>query len=272
MTWHSSTIFDLNIRWRLVVRFTPRPCYPWGKESRHPLDRRLCGSQTRSGHCGVGNISCLCRESPSSILIDTPLYRVFIVQASQISQYVVSRGGIFLVQYTRCSFCRFIRLLSMWCCAVAFFSAGGAALSQEITMVKWMSNQPALWNLWALWALVPIIIIIKIIPKFRFHESSFIRTLVDKNVLNTDTDIISNHYSSHTVSLSYDDEICTAKETVWIMLSCEPSGISSLFIFMIVLWCTLRRRRKITIIHNKLKVKVKISLLQAMEAHRVARG
>jgi hypothetical protein len=39
-------------------------------------------------------------------------YRVFIVQAYQTSLNVVPRGGIFLVQYTRCSLCRLIRLLS----------------------------------------------------------------------------------------------------------------------------------------------------------------
>jgi hypothetical protein len=61
---------------------------------------------------------------------------MFIVQAYQTSQYVVSRGGIFLVQYARCSLCRLIRLLSTWCRAEAFFSASGAAISQEIPMVK----------------------------------------------------------------------------------------------------------------------------------------
>jgi hypothetical protein len=50
-------------------------------------------------------------------------YRVFIVQAYQTSQYVVLRGDIFLVQHTRCSLCRLIRLLSTWCCAATFFSS-----------------------------------------------------------------------------------------------------------------------------------------------------
>jgi hypothetical protein len=52
----------------------------------------------------------------------------------------------FLVQYTRCSLCRFIRLHSKWCRAAAFLSASGAALSQKIPTVKRMSNQPALWT------------------------------------------------------------------------------------------------------------------------------
>jgi hypothetical protein len=37
-------------------------------------------------------------------------------------------------------------LLSTWCRAAAFFSASGAALSQEVPTVKWMSNQLALWT------------------------------------------------------------------------------------------------------------------------------
>jgi hypothetical protein len=63
-------------------------------------------------------------------------YRVFIVQAYHTSQYVVPRGGIFLFQYTRSSLYRLIRLLSTWCRAAEFFSATGAALSQEIPAVK----------------------------------------------------------------------------------------------------------------------------------------
>jgi hypothetical protein len=74
------------------------------------------------------------------------IYRLFIVQAYQTSQHVVWHGGIFLVQYTRCSLCRLIRLLSTLCRAAPFFSASDAALSQEIPTVKLMSNQPALWT------------------------------------------------------------------------------------------------------------------------------
>jgi hypothetical protein len=71
------------------------------------------------------------------------MYTVFIVQAYQISQYVVPRGGIIPLIYTPCSSCRLIRLLSTWCRAAAFFSASGAALSQEVAMVKLVSTQPA---------------------------------------------------------------------------------------------------------------------------------
>jgi hypothetical protein len=52
-------------------------------------------------------------------------------QANQTSQYVVRRGCIFLVQYTRCSLCRLIRLLSTWCRAATFFSASGASTLAE---------------------------------------------------------------------------------------------------------------------------------------------
>jgi hypothetical protein len=43
-------ILDLGTRWRWVVSFTPRPLYPQGKSPCHPLDRKLGGSQSRSGH------------------------------------------------------------------------------------------------------------------------------------------------------------------------------------------------------------------------------
>jgi hypothetical protein len=39
---------------------------------------------------------------------------MFIVQAYQTSPNAVPRGGIFLVQYTRCSLCRLIRFRSTW--------------------------------------------------------------------------------------------------------------------------------------------------------------
>jgi hypothetical protein len=40
---------DLGISWRWVVSFTPRPIYPRGKSPRYPLNKRLCGPQSRSG-------------------------------------------------------------------------------------------------------------------------------------------------------------------------------------------------------------------------------
>jgi hypothetical protein len=49
---YSSNILDLGTRWRRVVSFTPRPLYPRGKSRQYLLDRRLGGSQSRSGRCG----------------------------------------------------------------------------------------------------------------------------------------------------------------------------------------------------------------------------
>jgi hypothetical protein len=52
----------------------------------------------------------------------------------------------------RCATCleksrrRLIRLLSTCCRKAAFFSASGAALSQEVPTLKWLSNQTALWT------------------------------------------------------------------------------------------------------------------------------
>jgi hypothetical protein len=52
--WGSGTvaprILDLGSRWRWVVSFTPRLLYPQGKRPWYPLDRRLGGAQSRSGH------------------------------------------------------------------------------------------------------------------------------------------------------------------------------------------------------------------------------
>jgi hypothetical protein len=41
-------IIDFGTRWRWVVSFTPRLLYPQEKIPWYPLDRRLCGSQSRS--------------------------------------------------------------------------------------------------------------------------------------------------------------------------------------------------------------------------------
>jgi hypothetical protein len=42
-------ILDLGTRWRRVVSFTTRPLYSLGKSPWYPLDRRLDGTQNRSG-------------------------------------------------------------------------------------------------------------------------------------------------------------------------------------------------------------------------------
>jgi hypothetical protein len=59
-------IIDLGTRWRWVVSFTPRPLYPQGENPWYPLDRRLGGPQSRSGHSGGGEKNpCHCWESNS---------------------------------------------------------------------------------------------------------------------------------------------------------------------------------------------------------------
>jgi hypothetical protein len=54
--WGTGCIYpnflDLGTRWRLVVSFTPRPLYPWGKSPWYPMDRRLDGTQSLSGRRG----------------------------------------------------------------------------------------------------------------------------------------------------------------------------------------------------------------------------
>jgi hypothetical protein len=47
-----SRFLDLSTSWRWVVNFTPLALYPRGKSPRYPLDRRLGGSQSRSGRYG----------------------------------------------------------------------------------------------------------------------------------------------------------------------------------------------------------------------------
>jgi hypothetical protein len=48
----SSIILDLDIRWNLVVSFTPRLLYPRRNSPCYPSDRRLCEPRRRYGHCG----------------------------------------------------------------------------------------------------------------------------------------------------------------------------------------------------------------------------
>jgi hypothetical protein len=40
---------DLGTSWRWLVSFTPLPLYPRKMSTRHPLDRRLGGAQSRYG-------------------------------------------------------------------------------------------------------------------------------------------------------------------------------------------------------------------------------
>jgi hypothetical protein len=45
-------ILDIGTRWRWVVSFTPRLFYRQGKSPWYPLDRKLSGTQSRSGRGG----------------------------------------------------------------------------------------------------------------------------------------------------------------------------------------------------------------------------
>jgi hypothetical protein len=50
-----------------VVSFPPLPLYPWGKSPQCPLDRRLGGSQSRSGRRGEHFLPYRDSNSDSSI-------------------------------------------------------------------------------------------------------------------------------------------------------------------------------------------------------------
>jgi hypothetical protein len=62
------SFFDLGTRWRWMVSFTPRPLYLQGRSPRYPLDRRLGGPQSRSGHGGEEKNSQPLLELESSII------------------------------------------------------------------------------------------------------------------------------------------------------------------------------------------------------------
>jgi len=56
-----------------VVSFTPRPLYPQGKSPWYPLDRRLGGPQSHSGHGGEEKNSQLLPGLNPRILIVQPV-------------------------------------------------------------------------------------------------------------------------------------------------------------------------------------------------------
>jgi len=49
---YGSTHSVIGTRWRWVVSFKSRLLYPQAKNPWYPLDRRLCGPQSRYGRCG----------------------------------------------------------------------------------------------------------------------------------------------------------------------------------------------------------------------------
>jgi hypothetical protein len=68
--------------------------------------------------------------------IDTPNENILFVSEIHLSKNSGLKRLKKQVNFTRCSLCRLLRLLSTWCHAAAFFSASGAALSQEVPTVK----------------------------------------------------------------------------------------------------------------------------------------
>jgi hypothetical protein len=60
---YSFIILDLGTRWRWVVSFTLWLLHPREKRLRYPLDMRLSGPQSHSGHFGEETKSCPCRDS-----------------------------------------------------------------------------------------------------------------------------------------------------------------------------------------------------------------
>jgi hypothetical protein len=72
-----SRILDLGTWWRWMVSFTPRPLYLQRKSHWHRLDRRLGGTQYRSGRGGEEKNSHPLRESNPRIPIIQPVAQRF---------------------------------------------------------------------------------------------------------------------------------------------------------------------------------------------------
>jgi len=71
-----------------MVTFTLRPLYPPGKQPRYPLDRRLGGSENRSGRGGEDEKILPCRESNrgrSARSLVTTLTELFQLQQHQLT-------------------------------------------------------------------------------------------------------------------------------------------------------------------------------------------
>lgn len=61
---YSATILDIGARWRWVVSFKPRPLYPRRNKPRYSLDRRLGGTQSRSGRYEEKNLAPAGKRTP----------------------------------------------------------------------------------------------------------------------------------------------------------------------------------------------------------------
>jgi hypothetical protein len=84
---------------------------------------------------GITIIPDFVKTSPS-VLVKEPSSGAFIDVPANSLQLTKNRNILQRYLYIRRSLCRLIRLLSTWRRAAAFFSASGAALSQEVPTVK----------------------------------------------------------------------------------------------------------------------------------------
>jgi hypothetical protein len=89
---YSSTIFYLGTRWRWLVIFTAQPLYPLRKSPQYQSDMRLCGPQSRFGHCGEKkNLTLPGNEpgssNPEAVAILTELSRFIRCHISNLYQF-----------------------------------------------------------------------------------------------------------------------------------------------------------------------------------------
>jgi hypothetical protein len=83
-----------------VVSFNPRPISPQGKRSRYPLDRRLCGPQSRSGLYGEQkNLAPSGNRTPAVQIIDRR-YADRVIPAPAFWDTVVSSHFSFMCSLT----------------------------------------------------------------------------------------------------------------------------------------------------------------------------
>jgi hypothetical protein len=73
---YSSTILNLETRWRWVISFTSQPLFLRGKSLRYPFDR-LGGPQRGSERCEEKKISYYCRKSNPDSSAVHPFTRMF---------------------------------------------------------------------------------------------------------------------------------------------------------------------------------------------------
>jgi hypothetical protein len=88
-------IFGLGTSCRWVVSFTLRPLYRQGKSPWYPLDRRLGGTQSRSGRGGEEKIPRPCRDSNPDHPTSCPALYHWAIPALEVSGSVQNgREGV----------------------------------------------------------------------------------------------------------------------------------------------------------------------------------